>query len=277
VVNSVSSEGLVRVFTVEPGIRVVEMTDCARYNALSVEMVNALGEAFAAVGDERDTRVVILRGDPEGRGFCAGADMSGSGASAPDTEGRSPVGLVQRSQDHLAKLILQIHELRKPVIAAVHGGAVGGGVAVALAADIRVASEDAYFTAHFVKVGLSSCDVGTSYLLPRIVGAGHAIRAMLTGRRIPAAEAGRMGLATTVCPREDLLRAALADAREIAALSEFSIEFTKLGAWANLDAASLRHAIELENRTQVLGVMTGNMQAAMEAFREKRPPKWPAF
>jgi enoyl-CoA hydratase len=265
---------LVRLSTPEPGIRLIELCDLRRYNALSAEMTTALKNAFATVAGERDTRAVILRGDSAGRGFCAGADLSGQGGDAPDTQGRGRVGVVQRSQDHLAGLILQIHELRQPVIAAVHGAAVGGGLALALAADIRVASHDAFFSAQFVKVGLSSCDVGTSYLLPRIVGAGHSIRLMLTGRRCGAAEAARIGLVTALCDRDDLLETALVDARAIASLSEFSVEFTKLGAWANLDAASLRHAMELENRTQVLGTMTGNMAIAARAFVEGTDPEW---
>lgn len=265
----------VRVSTVEPGIRIVEMGDRARYNALSADMAGALKAAFAEVEADRGTRVVVFRGDPDGPGFCAGADLTGSGGPAPDAEGRGRVGFVHRSQEHLAELILQIHELRQPVIAAVHGAAVGGGLSLALAADVRVAAEGAFFSAHFVKVGLSSCDVGTSYLLPRIVGAGRSIELMLTGRRCAADEAERIGLVTRVTSSDALLEGALETARTIAALSEYSVEFTKLGAWANLDAGSLRQAMELENRTQVLGVMTGNMAVAATAFVDRTEPEWP--
>jgi enoyl-CoA hydratase len=167
-----------------------------------------------------------------------------------------------------------IHELPQPVIAAVHGAAVGGGLALALACDLRVASDDAYFAAHFIRVGLSSCDVGTSYTLPRIVSPTIAAELMLTGRRFAADEASRIGLLNRVVARDQLHDAAFELAEGITANSEFGVYMTKLGFWANLDAPSLRHAIQLENRTQVLGTFTGNMREAGQAFVEKRPPVW---
>ena len=140
--------------------------------------------------------------------------------------------------------------------------------------DLRVASEDAFFAAHFIRVGLSSCDVGTSYILPRIVGPTVAAELMLTGRRFSAGEANRIGMLNRVVAREGLLDAAADLAAAIAANSEYGVYMTKLGLWANLDAPSLRHAIQLENRTQVLGTFTGNMTEAREAFIEKRAPVW---
>jgi enoyl-CoA hydratase len=177
-------------------------------------------------------------------------------------------------QDHLAEMILAVHEAPQPVIAAVHGAAVGGGLAVALACDLRVASEDAFFAAHFIRVGLSSCDVGTSYFLPRFVGPTRAAELMLTGRRFSGAEALGYGLLNRLVPRDGLLDAALELADGILANSEYGVAMTKLGFWANLDAPSLRHAIELENRTQVLGCFTGNMTEAGRAFVEQRDPVW---
>jgi enoyl-CoA hydratase len=254
------------------GIVVVEMDDGARYNALTTTMVTELKDTFAALRGDRGVRVVILSG--AGRGFCSGANMAG-GEELPDfARQRGPVGLIQMLQEHLAELILAIHELPQPVIAAVHGGAIGGGLALALACDLRVASEDAFFAAHFIRVGLSSCDVGTSYILPRLVGATIAAELMLTGRRVSADEGMRIGLLNRVVARDQLLDAAADLASTIAANSEYGVYMTKLGLWANLDAPSLRHAIQLENRTQVLGTFTGNMTEAGKAFMEKRPPVW---
>jgi len=167
-----------------------------------------------------------------------------------------------------------VHELPQPVIAAVHGAAVGGGLALALASDLRVASTDAFFASQFIRVGLSSCDVGTSYFLPRIVGATRAAELMLTGRRFTADEADRMGMLNRLVPRDELLAAAHELAAAVIANSEYGVYMTKIGLWANLDASSLREAMELENRTQVLGTFTGNMSEAAEAFREKREPVW---
>ena len=171
-------------------------------------------------------------------------------------------------------MILAIRELPVPAIAAVHGAAVGGGLALALACDLRVASADAFFAAHFIKVGLSSCDVGTSYTLPRVVGPTRAAELMLTGRRFSAEEADRFGMLNRLVPRDELMATALDLGESIAANSEFGVYMTKIGMWANLDAPSLRHAIELENRTQVLGTFTGNMAEAARAFVEKRDPVW---
>jgi enoyl-CoA hydratase len=253
------------------GISVVELDDPARYNALSVVMVEELRAAIEQLRSDRSVRVVVLTGS--GRGFCAGANLAGE--ELPErVRTRGPVGLVQTMQEDLAALILAVHELPQPVIAAVHGAAVGGGLALALACDLRVASDDAFFASQFIRVGLSSCDVGTSYFLPRLVGATAAAELMLTGRRFGAEEAARIGLLNRIVPAAELLDAALELGELVLANSEYGVYMTKLGLWANLDAPSLRHAMELENRTQVLGTFTGNMREAAEAFVEKRDPVW---
>ncbi len=228
-------------------------------------------EAFTSLGEDRNCRVVILTG--AGRGFCAGADLKGGGL-APGAEGLSQLASVYRKQEHTVETMLAIRELPKPVIAAVNGPAVGGGLALSLACDVRVAAESAFFGSAFIKVGLSSCDIGTSYLLPRIVGPGRAAELMLTGRHFDAAEADRIGMLHRVVPDGQAVDAALETAELIAENSEYGVWMTKLGIWTNLDAPSLRHAVELENRTQVLGIFTGNMVEAMQAFQEGRPPKW---
>jgi enoyl-CoA hydratase len=264
--------GLVERSTPRDGVAVLLLDDPARYNALTSGLVQDLKDALSAIRHDRFVRVVVITG--AGKGFCAGANMAGGDEPPPAARDRGPVGHIQFMQEHLAEMILAIHELPQPVIAAVHGGAVGGGLAVSLACDLRVASEDAYFAAHFIRVGLSSCDVGCSYLLPRFVGPTRAAELMLTGRRFTAAEAMSFGLLNRVVPAEDLLDAALDLADGIVANSEYGVYMTKLGLWANLDAPSLRHAIELENRTQVLGCFTGNMTEAGKAFVDKRDPVW---
>ncbi len=263
---------LVRVTPDDDGIAVVTLDDPDRYNALSSQLVSELLEALATLARDRTTRAVVLTG--AGRGFCAGANLAGDEELPELARDRGPVGLVQAIQEHIASLVLAVHELPQPVIAAVHGAAVGGGLALALASDLRVASDDAFFASQFIKVGLSSCDVGTSYFLPRLVGPTHAAELMLTGRRFDAAEAERIGLLNGVVGREALVDTARDLAASVIANSEFGVYMTKLGLWANLDAPSLRHAMELENRTQVLGTFTGNMAEASRAFVEKREPTW---
>jgi enoyl-CoA hydratase len=258
----------------EPGIVELRLNRPERLNALNEAMTGELTAAMRALHRDRTTRVVIITG--EGKGFCAGADLKASAepGSVPGTEGMSQLGYVYKYQEYLAELMLAIHECEKPVIAAINGAAVGGGFAIALASDIRVASEQARFGAVFIKTGLSSCDVGTSYFLPRLVGASQAAELMLTGRVFGAQEAAEMRLVSRVVAPEMLGETAMQLAREIAANSEYGVWMTKKGLWANLDAPGLRHAMELENRTQVLGCFTGCMEEAMRAFQEGRPPQW---
>ncbi|MFI6579866.1 enoyl-CoA hydratase/isomerase family protein [Embleya sp. NPDC050493] len=262
----------VRIERPEPRVAIVRLDRPDRLNALSATMVSDLKAAFAGLNRERGLRAIVLTG--AGRGFCSGADLSGDPDHAPDAEGRGPVGHVYRSQEHLSELILAVHECEKPVIAAVHGAAVGGGLALALACDLRVADESTRFGSVFIKVGLSSADVGTSYLLPRLVGPTRAAELMLTGRHFDAAEADAYGLLNARVPAGEHLGAALDLARGIAANSEYGVWMTKKGLWSGIGATSLRQQLELENRTQVLGTFTGNMTEAAAAFRERRTPTW---
>lgn len=265
---------LVDISRARDGITVVEMNDPPRYNALTTKMVSELKQAFADLRDDRETKVIVLGANEASKGFCAGANMTGDDEPPARARDRGPVGHIQMMQEHLAELMVAIHDQPQPVIAAVHGGAVGGGLALALACDLRIASDDAFFASHFIRVGLSSCDVGTSYMLPRIVGPTIAAELMLTGRRFHADEAFRIGMLNRVVPRTELLGAAVELGAAITENSEYGVYMTKIGMWLNLDAPSFRHALELENRTQVLGCFTGNMAEAGQAFREKRRPEW---
>ncbi len=257
---------------VAEGVELIELDDPGRYNALTTAMVAELGDAFADLRADRSVRAVVVAGN--GKGFCAGANMTGDDLAPPEAQDRGPVGTVHFAQDNLARLMLAIHELPQPVIAAVHGAAVGGGLAIALSCDMRVASDDAYFGAQFIRVGLSACDVGSSYWLPRLVGPTIAAELMLSGRRFSAEEAMRFGMLNRLVARDALIDSAVELAGLVTANSEYGVYMTKLGLWTNLDAPSLRHAIELENRTQVLGTFTRNMTEAGRAFVEKRDPTW---
>lgn len=256
----------------EGGVAVVTLDRPDRLNSLSATLISDLKDALAALRHDRDVRVLVLAG--EGRGFCAGTDLSGDRDPAPDAEGRGPVGQVWRTQQHVAELVVAVHEHPKPVVAAVHGPAVGGGLALALASDLRVATPSTRFGAVFINIGLSSCDVGVSYLLPRIVGPTRAAELMLTGRHFSGEEAMAFGMLNAVAPEGGHLATALDLARQVAAQHEFGLELTKSGLHAALDAPSLRHAMEMENRTQALGSFGGNLREAMAAFAEKRPPEW---
>ena len=258
----------------EEGILEVRLNRPERLNALTAPLVGELLGVFEGLRDDRATRVVVLTG--AGKGFCAGADLQEPAApgDVPGTSGMTPLGFVYKFQEYLARLVLAVHECEKPVIAAVNGAAVGGGFALALAADIRLASSAARFGDVVIRTGLSGCDVGMSYLLPRIVGAGVAAELMLTGRVLDAAEARELRLVSRVVEPDALDAAALETARSIAAHSEYGTWMTKRGLALAIEAPSLRHAIEIENRTQVLGTFTGCFEESARAFAERRPPRW---
>jgi len=178
------------------------------------------------------------------------------------------------TQTHIATLIPQLRSLPVPVIAAVNGPAAGGGLALALGSDVRIAAASARFNVAFVRVGLSGCDIGVSWLLPRLIGASRAWELMLTGRIIDAPEADHIGLVTRVVPDDELLDAALETAGLVVANSPWGVRMTKEVAWSQLEIGSLQAGIDLENRTQVLSSFTGDLAEAMTAFVEKRPHKF---
>jgi enoyl-CoA hydratase len=263
----------VRRETIDPGITLLTLDRPERLNAMSRELVSDLHDALAALADDRECRVAILTG--AGRGFCAGLDLKETGDLATDVAdggGGPPAAL--RGQQQIASLVTRLRALSKPVIAAVNGPATGGGLALALACDVRVAAESARFNVAFIRVGLSGCDIGVSYLLPRLVGASRAFELMLTGRMIDAAEADRIGLVSKMVPDGKVLDAALDTAELIRANSPFGVWMTKEVMWDNLEASSLQAAIDLENRTQLLSSYTGDMREALAAFLEKRPPRF---
>ena len=246
-----------------------------RFNALNEEVIGSMIEIFKGLNRDRNTRVVILTG--EGRGFCSGADLraeDSQAGSVPGTEGMSDLGYVYKYQEYLAEMILAIHDCDKPVIAAVNGAAAGGGLSIAAACDIRIGSEKSKYGAVYIKTGLSGCDVGSSYFLPRLMGLSAATDLMLTGRVIDAQEAQQLGLISRVVAPESLMNEALATAKEIRSNSEYGVWMTRKGLRTNLDAPSLRHAMEIENRQQVLGYFSGCMEEAMASFQERRPPQW---
>lgn len=193
--------------------------------------------------------MVILTG--AGRAICAGLDLSGYG----DDDLVAADGQLRRTlarQIEIANLTLRLHTLHQPVIAAVNGPAAGGGLALVLGCDIRIAVKGAIFAVSFIRAGYSACNLGTSWLLPRIVGAGRAHELMLTGGRFGADETVRIGLLTHVFDPADLVAAALEKAQEIILNAPLSVELTKQGMWTALEFPSLAAAIEFENRQQVL-------------------------
>lgn len=255
-----------------PGIMTVTLDRPAALNAINAELVQALHEVFTRVRHDSSIRAIVLTGN--GKAFCAGLDLRGYGdpPGANEAEGIVQSGL--RLQQHVAELVDSLRSVRAPIIAAVNGPAAGAGMSLALLADIRLMSASATFHASFIRRGLSSADIGTSWLLPRLIGFSRAAQIMLTGRTIDAEEAERIGLVSSVEPDGELVGAALDLAEAIAQNSPLGVWMTKEVMWSNLEVSSQRAAIDLENRTQILSSMTSDHREAVEAFLEKRPAEF---
>lgn len=253
-----------------PGIVQITLNRPDRLNAMTTELIQGLHAAFDEIAVERDARVIVLTG--AGRGFCAGLDLGGYG-SAPNSEGLGRIQAGFTVQKHIVGLIPKMRSLPQPIISAVNGPAAGGGLALVLGSDIRIASRSARFNAAFIRIGLSACDIGTSWLLPRIVGVARAQELMLTGRVFDVEEAFRIGLVVDVHDDEALLDAAYSKAEQVMLNAPMGVALTKEGMWTALEVP-MQAAIDIENRQQIMLSQTLDHREAMGAFLEKRPPNY---
>jgi enoyl-CoA hydratase/carnithine racemase len=240
-------------------------------NAMTSELCEALHEELRRTAIDRACRAVILTG--AGRGFCAGLDLNGYGA-APGNDGSDESHDRLANQEHMSRLILELRALPQPVIAAVNGPAAGFGLALALGCDIRYAAPEAVFRAAFINIGVSNCDMGTSWLLPRLIGASRSHELMLTGRRVDAEEALRIGLVADVVGDGGLPARALAGAEQIASLAPWGVRLTKQGMWTALEIPSEQAAVEYEDRQQIMATFGRAVPEAIGAFLEKRPAEF---
>ena len=253
-----------------------------RRNALDAQTLAELHRLLDSLNGDPVARAVVLTG--AGDSFCAGADIkaqpddlidaSATPQTALQAAATSRVAITLSAQELMASAFEKIHRLRQPVIAAVNGFALGGGLALALACDIRYAATAATFGAIFIRHGVSACDMGTSYHLPRLIGASRAAELMLTGRVFDATEAATIGLVLDVVEGGELLDTAVAKAREIARNSPLAVWMTKETMWQTVDAPSLRHALDIENRTQVMCTASGDLAQSFGAFRENGTSQW---
>jgi enoyl-CoA hydratase len=250
------------------GITQLTLNRPERLNAMNYALISELHAALDDLAGDRECRVVVLTG--AGRGFCAGLDLA-EGASPPSAKGLGRAQAGMTVQKMIAGLVPKMRAMPQPIISAVNGAASGGGLALALASDVRIAAPTARFNVAFVRIGLSGCDIGVSWLLPRLVGASRAFELLLTGRFVDAAEADRIGLVSRVSEADQSVALALDTAQLIVANSPFGVRMTKEVMWSQLEIGSLQAGIDLENRTQVLSSFTGDLTEAMQAFLEKRP------
>lgn len=239
-----------------------------RLNALDPALIRALHEFFVGLVERPEIRVVVLGG--EGRAFCAGLDLKefaahGSGLGVDEM-------LVR--QRRVRDVMLAMRRCPQPIVAIVQGAASGGGFALALAADVRLATPDARMNAAFIRLGLSACDVGVSYFLPRMVGASVAAELLLTGRFLDAARAERLGLVSLVGPPERLREEADALCAEMLAATPLGLRLTKDALGFAIDAPSMEAAIALEDRNQILCTRGDDFREGVAAFLEKRAPRY---
>jgi enoyl-CoA hydratase len=258
---------LVLIEDVAPHVRRLTLNRPEQLNAMTAELCQALHEELTRVAAERSCRALILTG--AGRGFCAGLDLHGYG-SAPENDGSDEPRDRLANQQHMSTLVLALRALPQPVIAAVNGPAAGFGLALALACDIRYAATKAVFRAAFINIGVSNCDMGTSWLLPRLIGASRSHELMLTGRRVHAEEALRIGLVADVVAEPKLPARALQAAGEIASLAPWGVRLTKRGMWSALEIPSEQAAVEYEDRQQIMATFGRALPEAVGAFLDKR-------
>lgn len=237
-------------------------------NALNAELVLALHEYFEQLREREDVRVVVLRAN--GRHFCAGLDLSGD---AFEESERNP-NTIWRLQRRIARIYLAMRKCPQPIISLVHGAACGGGFSLALASDIRIAGESAKMNAAYIKIGLTGCDMGSSYFLPRLVGTSVASELLMTGRFIHAPRALAVNLVSEVVPDAQLEEAAELMLADLLRTSPMGLRLTKEALSLNVDAGSLEAAMAMEDRHQTLLSMTEDAKEAAVAFFEKREPSY---
>lgn len=255
-----------------PHVTLVTLNRPERMNAMAFDVMIPLRETLEALSRDNDTRVVVLTG--AGEGFCSGADLEDAGV-VPNIGGLTRSSIALRSMELLDDVIRSLRRMHQPVIGAINGAAIGGGFCLSVATDIRVASDTAYFRAAGINNGLTSTELGISYLLPRAIGSSRAFEIMLSGRDVDAVEADRIGLVSCVVPGTELLDVAYGMAERILSFSRVGTELTKRLLWAGLDAASLQAHMEHEGLAQLyVRLTTENFQEAVQARRQRRPAQF---
>ena len=255
----------------EEHILLIRLNRPEKLNAMNAQLMQDLFDAFRLTGENNRCRAAIVTGS--GRGFCSGLDLDDAGI-IPNIEGMTIPQLSIRSVRHFSRIVPAMRAVPQPIICAINGPAYGGGMCLSLGGDIRIASESAIFNSTGIINGLTSTELGASWILPRLIGAARANEIMLTGRAVDAKEALHIGLVSELAPDTQLLEAALKIARRICKLSPHGVAMTKRLCWDNLEVGSLEAAIDFEDRNQLLLGMTTNLEEAKRARREKREPEY---
>tara|TARA_Y100001936_G_C16092797_1_gene688154 strand:- start:4101 stop:4952 length:852 start_codon:yes stop_codon:yes gene_type:complete len=263
----------------EKYISVIRLNRPEKLNAMNAELMSGIADALTRVGQDNSTRVVIMTG--EGRGFCSGLDLDNSGV-IPNIDGLTVPRLAMRAIEHFSKVVPMMRRIPQPIIAAVNGVAYGGGFCLTLGADVRICADNTVFNSTGIVNGLTSTELGVSWLLPRLIGASRSNEILLTGRNVGAQEAERIGLVSETVPADQVLARALDIASAMCKWSPHGLAMTKQTCWANLEVPGLEAAMELENRNQIMLGITTNLEEKKAARRDGReaiyqdiPSAWP--
>lgn len=268
----------------ENGIGIITLNRPERLNALSLQMVEDLNEILDHLMINLDCRVVIIKG--AGRAFCSGLDLKEAMILQKKKIPEEYKKFYYLDVPELAKakiyyewrlshIITKMRKINQPIIAMIHGPAVGGGIAFTMAADIRIAGESARFNIGFINIGLSSSDIGSSYFLPRLIGLSRAAEIMYSGRFFEANEAEKIGYVLKVVPDDKLLDSAFELAEEMLNKSPLGLRMTKEAINLSLDCPSLETIIQIENRTQMICAASNDVLTAVQAKLEKKEPEFP--
>ncbi|MCB2079733.1 MAG: enoyl-CoA hydratase/isomerase family protein [Novosphingobium sp.] len=249
-------------------IEIVSLNRPDKLNTFDQPLTFALLDYFEGLKDRLDVRVVILRA--EGRAFCAGLDLGGW----QNDGSRGELQHFWRLQRSLAGILEAMRACPQPVIGLGHGAACGAGFSLLLASDVRYAAPNLRMNAAYIKVGLGGCDLGCSYFLPRLIGASVASEYILTGKFMDAHKAYSCGLVSEIVEADALLDKGLELAGEMVSNAPMGLRLTKEGLNRNLDARSLSDAMALEDRQQVMMLMSEDFAEGVKAFQEKRAPEY---
>ncbi|MFN8456526.1 MAG: enoyl-CoA hydratase family protein [Anaerolineae bacterium] len=254
-------------YEVNDGIATLTFNRPEVLNALTFQVYDQLRRLFEELRYDDAVKVVVLTG--QGRGFCSGGDVHGIIGELFKQDVKGHMDFTRMT----GEVVRNMRLLDKPIIAALNGTTAGAGAVIALASDLRIASEQVKFAFLFTKVGLTGADMGTAYLLPRVIGQGRALELLLLGDSIDAATAERYGLVNRVVPPDQLMPAALAWAKRLAEGPTFALSMTKRmvnNEW-HMDLLS---ALEAEAQAQALLLMAEDHHRFYEAFKEKVEPKF---
>jgi enoyl-CoA hydratase len=247
----------------------VTMNRPERLNALNPALVESLREFFTGLYWRRDVRVVVLSG--AGAAFCAGLDLK---ERRPESNSERSIGAGLTSQRRISEIVIAMRRCPQPIIACVDGAAAGGGFALALASDVRIATPRTRMNAAFIRIGLSACDIGVSYFLPRMVGSSVAAEYMLTGRFIDAERAYQLGLVSRIVAPEAMAGEAQGFVDDMLNATPLGLRLTKEALNHAIDAQGLEAAIAMEDRNQILCSADGDFPEGVSAFLEKRRPNY---